>query len=989
MADDLKIRVPVELDLSNSLSNLKLNTPTVQTKIQTQLDEISKNLKLNIGQIDTSSLNTALSNVQNKVIGTNNGLTIKPTVDGKIIEDTDALIKAVVGKLQQLNNVDLNGFKNNLKNLGFSGKDVTSAADELVQALKLIPENKSVIIDSYQNLMDSIRNTIKSDSMVADKNFDNRLVMSIYQAISEYKNLEQTATSAMANVKNATETVVNTNTQVNNSAKYISTEYQTSFGAVSNVLQQARAEFERFGEVSVVSNKSVKAFDGVPEHFKNFTIQVKSATGEVQKFFYTFENTGDKQNPVFQYMLQNINEADAGVKKLADDIAKARAEYTSKLAGFESTNSQIKSGLSAEIANVINEINKLGTSEGSIQNLKVAFDGLNTSANKIKENLKATGASLNPVDNAINRYKEMDNTIQDISNKFNQLKVVPNNETEQIEGLKNKLVELRNIEVSEGRTENWSQKYRELAVAINETKISVKKLQLAEKSENSMQRQAQQAELLVEKVKKLRAEMEAYKSANSKAMKSTAINSNGVTYSAEIDGLISKLKNASSVSKEELNKISASFRTMKAEIKSAGLEGGTIFSGLIANIKKFSSWMSMTTLVSTFVMDVRNAVTELKEIDTILTEISKTSDLTTEALAKLGKTSFESASKYGKKASDYLTGVQEMYRAGFQNAPEMSELSILAQAAGDLSSDAANDYLIATNSAYELGGSIEKLNSVLDSQNFITNNAAVAMQDMADATSEAASVAAQYGVDIDELSALIAVAVSKTRESGSEVGNALKALFINLQDTTSKPIQDAFAAVNISMTEMVDGAEKLKTPIELIKELSKAFTSLDEGDTRRANILSDIGGKYHANTLAAILSDLDSYNQMLDYYSKGQGSAAKEAQKTAESWEGMFNTLENDWTEFVNNFANSDFFKSLIESARRFIDVLSDASSPLNFLLTQFANLLELATKFTDKIGLIPTIFAGLSLKNVGELILKYARFRITTDIKCGECNTF
>lgn len=128
---------------------------------------------------------------------------------------------------------------------------------------------------------------------------------------------------------------------------------------------------------------------------------------------------------------------------------------------------------------------------------------------------------------------------------------------------------------------------------------------------------------------------------------------------------------------------------------------------------------------------------------------------------------------------------------------------------------------------------------------------------------------------------------------------------------------------------------------------------------------------------------------MLDYYSKGQGSAAKEAQKTAESWEGMFNTLKNDWTEFVNNFANSDFFKSLIESARRFIDVLSDASSPLNFLLTQFANLLELVTKLTDKIGLIPTIFAGLSLKNVGELILKYARFRIATDIKCGECNTF
>ena len=119
------------------------------------------------------------------------------------------------------------------------------------------------------------------------------------------------------------------------------------------------------------------------------------------------------------------------------------------------------------------------------------------------------------------------------------------------------------------------------------------------------------------------------------------------------------------------------------------------------------------------------------------------------------------------------------------------------------------------------------------------------------------------------------------------------------------------------------------------------------------------------------------------------GSAAEEAQKTAESWEGMFNTLKNDWTKFVSEFANTDLFKSLIESAQRFIDMLSDASSPLNFLLTQISNLIELATKFTDKIGLIPTILGGLTLKNVGELSLKYARFRITTDIRCGECNTF
>lgn len=149
--------------------------------------------------------------------------------------------------------------------------------------------------------------------------------------------------------------------------------------------------------------------------------------------------------------------------------------------------------------------------------------------------------------------------------------------------------------------------------------------------------------------------------------------------------------------------------------------------------------------------------------------------------------------------------------------------------------------------------------------------------------------------------------------------------------------------------------------------------------------------KYRANALDTLLSNWDTYKKMLSEYNSDDaiGSAAEEAQKTAESWEGMLNALENDWTKFINEFANSDLFKSLIESARRLIDVLSDASSPLNYLLTQFANLLELVTKLTDTIGLIPTIFAGLSLKNVGELNLKYARSYATTDIKHRECNTF
>lgn len=362
---------------------------------------------------------------------------------------------------------------------------------------------------------------------------------------------------------------------------------------------------------------------------------------------------------------------------------------------------------------------------------------------------------------------------------------------------------------------------------------------------------------------------------------------------------------------------------------------GKSFSEQIKEIgKNVTSYLSISSVFMSLISKTRESITELKDLDSILTEISKTSNLTEQQLKNLGSSSFDSASKYGKVASDYLVGIQEMFRAGYRNAEKMSELSILAQAAGDLDANTANDYLIATDAAYNLKGNIEELNKVLDGQNFITNNAAVSMLDMAQATSEAASIASQYGIKIDELSSLIAVATSKTRESGSETGTALKALFVNLQDTTSKPIKEAFDAVNISMTEMVNGAEKLKSPIQLLKELSDAFVSLDEGDARRANILSDIGGKHHANTLSAILSDWSSYEKMIGLYSHGIGSAAQEAEKSSKNWEGSMNRLSNTWTSTVNNIANSDAIITSINSINGVISVVDKLTNALGSLGT-------------------------------------------------------
>lgn len=641
-----------------------------------------------------------------------------------------------------------------------------------------------------------------------------------------------------------------------------------------------------------------------------------------------------------------------------------------------------------------------------------------TISKNLKLNIGQIGTSgFNSSNNDIKKYTDLiDKATTKLNNLQNDSTFLKNSSNPQVAKIKQQIVELiTNYQTlrdtlqgdltPEGITTTITEfnkldtKYKEITNNANTLKTSIS-------ADNMMSKQAQQAELLTQRVKKLTAEIKAYKDSNAKAMRSSKLTSNGKTFSQEIEDMILQLSHCAN--NDDFQKIAANFRNIKAEAKSLGLTGGTIFTSLWANLKKFSSWMSLTSLVSTFVMDIRNAITELKEIDTILTEISKTSDLTTESLEKLGKASFDTASKYGQKASDYLLGIQEMSRAGFGETKleNMAELSTLAQSAGDMTAELANQYLIATNAAYKLEGNTEKLNRVLDGQNLITNKNALNLSELAEGTKIVASQAANAGIGADQLTAALGTMIATTQQSGSEMANAFKGILINLQqikgytdeetgetfdaESLSK-YEKACEAMGVSLKEMKDGILQLKNPMQILDELADKYKELDANSTLRANLLSSVGGKYRANALDSLLSNWDMYKKMLSEYGSDQalGSAAKEAQKTAESWEGMFNALENDWTEFVNEFANSDLFKSLIESAERLINVLSDASSPLNYLLKQVANLLELVTKLTDKIGLIPTIFAGLSLKNVGELNLKYARFYATTDIKHRECNTF
>lgn len=364
-------------------------------------------------------------------------------------------------------------------------------------------------------------------------------------------------------------------------------------------------------------------------------------------------------------------------------------------------------------------------------------------------------------------------------------------------------------------------------------------------------------------------------------------------------------------------------------------------------VSSFSSAFSMGSAISAIASKAKEAIAQLKEVNTYLTRLSSLNNsLSKSQLKQIGSDAFDVAGRYGKSATDYLAALQEISRQGYKNAESIAELSVAVQNAGDLTSELADRYIIAADKAYKMNGSVEALTATLDGANNITNHNAVSMTELAEGMSAVGTQAASSQMKIDETTAALATLIAVTNESGTEMGNAFKGILMNLQQITGvvgdggdiidedslSEYEKACNDLGVSLSQVKDGAVSLKEPMQLLKELSEEYTKLDASDSRRSNLLSSLGGDERAIALNAILENYDLYEKMLQDYADGTGSIAKEAEKTADSWEGSLNRLSNTWTDTLGNIANSDAIVSIVNGLNGLLSVINTVTDKLNII---------------------------------------------------------
>lgn len=334
--------------------------------------------------------------------------------------------------------------------------------------------------------------------------------------------------------------------------------------------------------------------------------------------------------------------------------------------------------------------------------------------------------------------------------------------------------------------------------------------------------------------------------------------------------------------------------------------------------QSFSNWL-ISLPIKTLSDQIQYAFSQLREVDTILTDIRRLDATLSEAdLADIGKKAYAAADKYGQNVTDYLSTVRSLTQAGYKNAAELADLTLSLQNAGDLTADLAQTYITAADHAYDLNGNIQQLRTTLDGANNISNLNAVNLSDLAVGMATVGTQAADAGVQINEVTAAIGTMATAANVTGADAGNA----FLNILN-------------NLSFSD-----NSLQTPMEQLAAIADTYQNLDADSSERSNILSLLGTENDQAAIDALLSNWNLYQTMLSEYATGGGSISEEAALTADSWESSTNRLQNSWVNFIDTLVDQD---AIVGTTNALSDLLNGIAS------------------ITDTVGALPPLIAGVT----------------------------
>ena len=378
------------------------------------------------------------------------------------------------------------------------------------------------------------------------------------------------------------------------------------------------------------------------------------------------------------------------------------------------------------------------------------------------------------------------------------------------------------------------------------------------------------------------------------------------------------------------------------------------FESFIDGVKNRLQSLSQYFIATVGIYDVWNVIKQginhVREIDTALTELKKVTNETDASYNKFLQDMSKTGSVIGATVKDLTTMAADWSRLGYsmEEAGKLAEsTAVLLNVSEFKDATEASEALISTMQAFQY--TADESEHVVDILNEVGNNYAVSSDGIAVALQDSASALMEAGNNLEQSVALVAAA-NKVVQDPNSVGSALRTISLRLRGTSVEVLEEmgeetdgvvesiskmqgkirALTGVNI-LTD--SGA--YKETYQILYEIGQVWKDMNDID--QAALLELMAGKNRANTLAAILGNMEdlegAYNDALN----AEGSALRENEAYLDSIQGKIDLFNNSLQTMWMNFIDSKTVKNIVSLGTALI-------------------------KLVDAIGLIPTgvgLFAG------------------------------
>ena len=221
------------------------------------------------------------------------------------------------------------------------------------------------------------------------------------------------------------------------------------------------------------------------------------------------------------------------------------------------------------------------------------------------------------------------------------------------------------------------------------------------------------------------------------------------------------------------------------------------------------------------------------------------------------------------------------------------------------------------------------------------------------------------------------VAGQEIQQDADVVGTALKSISSRIRkmneetgefDETLQTISGDVYELTNNRVSIMEDENTYKDIYKILKEISEVWDDLT--DKQHAQLLDKLFGSRQVNVGSAILQNFSQAEKALSMISDGaaDGSSMREMETILDSVDYKANEFKETLVGIAQNSITRDFLKTMIESGTKLLETISDAAPVLNTLLSLFGEGTKAAAGFVNTIGLLPSILAGLSLRNIGKL---------------------